>query len=112
HLSLIRATYKDFLSQDPVFPFGPDGIQGSGDELYDLSGHTLIQTPRASGHLGATYSLPMAKGASLQFGVHIYAQSRMFLRAFNLDPYDKQGSYTKTNIGARFSSNDRWFLYG
>ncbi len=42
----------------------------------------------------------------------VYAQSEIYLRQFNLDPWDRQDSFTKTDITARFNSrNEHWYLF-
>ena len=60
--SLLNATFKEFLSEDQVFPDGPDGIPGSGDELFDVSGNDMTQAPQRSGLIGIQYTFPDRAG--------------------------------------------------
>ena len=113
HVSFLEATYKDFVSEDQLYPDGPDGVPDSGDELVDLSGNNLVQAPQQSGMLGISYTAPFSSGAELSFRAQIYAQSEIYMRQFNLDPWDKQDSFTKTDVSFRFdSSSEKWHVYG
>ena len=43
----------------------------------------------------------------------IYAQSETFMRQFNLDPFDKQDGFTKTDVTFRFETADgKWNVFG
>ena len=112
HYSWIHGEYKDFESRDQVYPNGLDGVPDSGDELFQVSGNDLINTPEHSGLLGIQYRFPVASWGNLTARAQIYAQSEIYLRQFNLDPWDRQDSFTKTDITARFDSRDeRWHLF-
>ena len=91
HLSLLDATYKNFVSEDQVYPRGRDGIPFTGDELFNLSGNDLVQAPDRSGLIGLSYITPIDNGATITLRAQVYSQSETYLRQFNLDPYDKTG---------------------
>lgn len=112
HFSWIHGKYKDFESEDQVYPDGPDGVPDSGDEVFQVSGNDLINTPEYSGLLGIQYTFPVASWGDLTMRAQVYAQSEIYLRQFNLDPWDRQDSFTKTDITARFNSrNEHWYLF-
>lgn len=112
HFSWIHGRYKDFESRDQVYPDGLDGVPDSGDEIFQVSGNDLINTPEYSGLLGIQYRFPVASWGDLTMRAQVYAQSEIYLRQFNLDPWDKQDSFTKTDITARFySRNEHWYLF-
>ena len=113
HLSLLDATYKNFISEDQVYPRGRDGIPFTGDELFNLSGNDLVQAPDRSGLIGLSYIAPIDSGATITLRAQVYSQSETYLRQFNLDPYDKQDSYTMSSITFRYdSANQNYYIYG
>lgn len=111
HVSYLHGTHEAFLSQDPGRPGGPDGSRLTPD-LFNLAGNELANTPRFSGHLGATYTVPLVRlKGDVVFRVQSYAQEDMYLRAFNL-PVDQQDGYTKSDAYVTFNSYGNWFLTG
>lgn len=112
HIAWQHARYDRFASRDVLYPEGRDLVPNSGDELVDLSGNRMQNAPDFSARLGVEYALPLADKGNLTFRVQSYYQTKVFLRAFNLEPYDKQGAYTRTDASVRFkTADDRWTLF-
>lgn len=111
HIAYLSATVKSFVSEDPARPNGPDGIPANGDRFV-VSGNHLANTPEWSGHLGATYTLPLGGAGELILRGQTYFQSRSYLRVFNLEPFDAQRSYTKSDIFLTYDSKNHWSVFG
>jgi iron complex outermembrane receptor protein len=110
HFAIQRGRFEEFLSGDPLYPRGYDLIPNSGDELADLSGKHLPNTPDKSGHIGASYKWRMGGLGSLTVRGQTYYQSEVYSRAFNL-PIGKQGSYKKSSLQIRFDERDEnWYV--
>lgn len=82
-------------------PFTRPGAAGQ-PLSFDLEGRQLINAPRWSGRIGAQYSFDVA-GGELTARVQTYLQSKLYLRALNLDPYDRQNGYSKTDARLSYS---------
>ena len=110
HFAIQRGRFEEFLSADPLYRYGPDDIADSGDELYDLSGKHLPNTPDKSGHIGASYTWRTGDFGSLTLRGQTYYQSEVYSRAFNL-PIGKQKSYKKSSLQIRFDEEDEnWYV--
>lgn len=110
HISYQHGRIEQFLSLDPLFPYGPDGSFNTGDEKYDLKGKHLPNNPDFSGHLGAQYTWDINGLGSLTLRGQTYYQNETYSRAFNLD-VGKQDSYTKSKIQLRFDEDEEgWYL--
>jgi iron complex outermembrane receptor protein len=86
NLSLLHAYYGSF-PDGPVFI--PTGVGGNITESRDLSGNTMIRSPRSTFSIGGDYSIPVPGGT--------FAMSAQFFRsaAFYWDPddLDRQNAY-------------------
>ena len=112
HASFQHGRFDSFLSGDPLYRRGPDGIRNSGDELYDLSGNHIPNNPDFSGHLGAQYTWSIGNLGSLAIRGQTYYQTEVYSRAFNLE-VGKQDSFTRSSVQARFDgASERWYLVG
>ena len=95
-LTLLDATYEDFVNFDPKNP--ELGFQ-------QLSGNRLNSSPETSINFGLTYSSPVPWGGTVVVRADVAHRSRTYFREFN-EPEDSQDAYTVANLNATWRSRD------
>ncbi|MFT5767591.1 MAG: iron complex outermembrane receptor protein [Halioglobus sp.] len=103
-LGLLETEYEDFILPSNLF------LDGDGNpSLVDVSGNQLINAPKWSGHVGAQYTFDLKGFGALTARVQGYLTDDIYLRALNLDPYDKQDSYSTWDAKLIWNSvNGNW----
>ncbi|MDG2071947.1 MAG: TonB-dependent receptor [Pseudomonadales bacterium] len=103
-LGLLEAKYEDFVLPSNLF------LDGAGDPtLIDVSGNQLINAPEWSGHIGVQYTFDLNNLGKLTVRVQSYLTDDIYLRALNLDPYDKQDGYSIVDAKLIWeSANGNW----
>jgi iron complex outermembrane receptor protein len=100
NLSLLKATYKDFVNLDTLTP--ALGAQ-------DVSGNYLSNAPRVSANVGLTYdSEPIAFGGHVRTLLDVSYRSKIYFREFNT-ALDAQRAYVLLNASVIwFSADDKY----
>ena len=101
--SYLDATYKRYRNAVD---------QSDGQVFASLDGNRLINAPRLSGRFQYTHGFDLPNGGRLSPSVSVYAQSKVYLREFNL-PVDRVGSYTKTDLTLTYADpSSKWKVQG
>jgi iron complex outermembrane receptor protein len=103
-LGLLETEYEDFALPSNLF------LDGAGEPtLIDVSGNQLINAPEWSGHIGVQYTFDLNDLGKLTARVQSYLTDDIYLRALNLDPYDKQDGYSLVDAKLIWeSANGNW----
>lgn len=95
-VTLLDATYDNFLSVDPDNP-GPGPIS--------LKGNLLVRTPRTSFSVSTDYTLPLPDKLELTGRVSYYYRSRMYFTPFNATGVSQAG-FGLVNASLELASTD------
>ena len=95
-ISLLDATYKDFVNFDSKNP---------GLGFQQLSGNRLNASPETSINIGLTHSSPVPWGGAMVVRADLAHRSRTYFREFN-EREDSQGAYTVVNLNVVWRSSD------
>lgn len=98
-LTLLDATYQDFVNFDPKYP--ELGFQ-------QLKGNRLNSSPETSLNLGLHYANAAPWGGSIAVRADLAYRSRTYYREFN-EREDSQGAYTVINLNALWRSSDEYW---
>lgn len=86
--------------------------QTNGQVFASLDNNRLINAPRWSGRFQYTHDFKLLNGGRLSPSVSLYAQSKVYLREFNLT-VDRVKGYTKTDLTLTYADpSDKWKVQG
>ena len=94
-------------SNDYSLPACPDPTISS---CLDVTGHQLPHAPKVSGSAQYEHTFRFADGAKLAPRVNFHYESGSWLSVFNLGEGDRQKSYTRTDLGLRYSAAKDWYV--
>lgn len=101
YVTLLDAKYDEFVGA--IDPFVSNTIRR------DLSGNRMAKSPRISGQMAYSHTFDLENGAALTPRLSVYAQSKSYLREFNLKQ-DLQGAYAKVDASLRYESpSQKWY---
>jgi iron complex outermembrane receptor protein len=75
-----------------------------------VTGHQLPHAPKVSGQAQYEHTFRFASGSKLQPRVNFHYESGSWLSVFNLGEGDRQKSYTRTDLGLRYSAAKDWYV--
>jgi iron complex outermembrane recepter protein len=78
----------------------------------DVTGHTLPHTPTFAAQLLYEHAFHLQNGASLAPRVSLHFETSSWLSVFNDGSGDQQASYTRTDLGLRYTAAKAWFIDG
>ena len=104
-LGILEAEYKKFILPSNLF------LDASGEPTdIDVSGNSLINAPKWSGHVGVEYEFAASRHGTFTVRAQTYITDDIYLRALNLDPFDLQDGYATWDAKLMWKSADnRWF---
>ena len=76
----------------------------------DVTGHRLPHSPTVSGTAQYEHTFRLADGSKLAPRVNFHYESSSWLSVFNLGDGDLQKSYTRTDLGLRYSAVKDWYI--
>jgi iron complex outermembrane recepter protein len=105
NVTYLDAKYDDFPNAliyvpRPVPPGAIRGSLGNAALSADISGTRVDRTPRWSGNLASTYTMPLPGGGSLVPSVNVYSTSAYF---FSLGNTVRQAGYTLVNADVKYN---------
>jgi iron complex outermembrane receptor protein len=104
NVTYLDASYDEFPNAliyvpTPVAPGGIPGSLGNAAVSADISGTQLDRSPRWSGNLASTYTIPVAGGGSVVPTVNVYETSAYY---FSLGNTVRQAGYTLVNAEVKY----------
>jgi iron complex outermembrane recepter protein len=94
-------------SNDYALPACPDP---KISKCLDVTGHRLPHSPTVSGQALLEHTFRFANGDTLAPRVSFHYESASWLSVFNLGEGDLQKSYTRTDLGLRYSAAKQWYV--
>jgi len=75
----------------------------------DVTGHEMPHAPRFSAQALYEHSFRMTNGDTVTPRVSVHYETSSWLSVFNLGDGDRQKSYTRADLGLRYSSHRDWY---
>jgi len=94
-------------SNDYALPACPDT---KISKCLDVTGHRLPHSPTVSGQALLEHTFRFGNGDTLAPRVSFHYESSSWLSVFNLGDGDRQKSYTRTDLGLRYSAAKQWYV--
>ncbi|HEV3018397.1 MAG TPA: TonB-dependent receptor [Burkholderiaceae bacterium] len=78
----------------------------------DVTDHKLPHAPTFAAQLQYEHRFHLKDGATLAPRASVHFETSSWLSVFNLGPPDQQASYTRTDLGLRYSAHKSWWVDG
>jgi len=106
-VSYLDATYKEFTTEDPAEPGGPDADPSTTPNSFELAGNRLVNTPEWTANAGAQYIMPFGESGEIVIRGDVAYKSDVYSRPYQTnDRSDLIEGYWLSNARLTYRPSD------